>query len=189
MKTRRELLRFLGGSSAISLVGCWQGPSASSEPAVISAQATQQSTCIVKPEQTEGPYFTDERLNRADIRSDPSSGSVKPGIPLQLAFQVSQIRDRLCSPLENAIVDVWHCDAEGLYSDVEDPRFNTIGQKFLRGYQVTDRNGMAQFTTIYPGWYRGRAVHIHFKVRTQGRSQPGYEFTSQLYFGRCSVTG
>jgi protocatechuate 3,4-dioxygenase beta subunit len=180
--TRRELLGFLGGTAAVSLVGCLRGQSASSEPTNSSTLIATNPTCIVRPEQTEGPYFIDERLNRSDIRSDPSDGSVKAGIPLQLTFQVSQVSNRACIPLPNAIVDIWHCDAEGIYSDVRDRRFNTIGKKFLRGYQVTDANGIAQFVTIYPGWYPGRAVHIHFKIRTNSASQPGYEFTSQLYF-------
>jgi protocatechuate 3,4-dioxygenase beta subunit len=80
------------------------------------------------------------------------------------------------------MVDIWHCDALGVYSDVEDPSFNTKGQKFLRGYQVTDENGIVAFTTIYPGWYQGRTVHIHFKVRSGAGSGQHYEFTSQLFF-------
>jgi protocatechuate 3,4-dioxygenase beta subunit len=70
----------------------------------------------------------------------------------------------------------------GIYSDVTDPRFSTVGQKFLRGYQVTDPAGKAVFRTIYPGWYAGRTVHMHFKVRTPAKSPRAAEFTSQLYF-------
>lgn len=81
-----------------------------------------------------------------------------------------------------ALVDVWHCDALGVYSDVQDPGGSTVGQKFLRGYQVTDASGRAAFTTIYPGWYSGRAVHIHFKTRTDGGASSVLEFTSQLFF-------
>ena len=65
--------------------------------------------------------------------------------------------------------------------DVRDPAFDTTGQKFLRGYQVTDSNGSVEFTTIYPGWYPGRAVHVHFKVRTAEAARSA-EFISQLYF-------
>jgi protocatechuate 3,4-dioxygenase beta subunit len=79
-----------------------------------------------------------------------------------------------CVALDGAMVDVWHCDALGAYSDVENAR----GQKFLRGFQKTDASGSAKFTTIYPGWYQGRAVHIHFKIRPTSAS----EFTSQLFF-------
>jgi protocatechuate 3,4-dioxygenase beta subunit len=84
-------------------------------------------------------------------------------------------------PLEAASVDVWHCDALGV-SDAQDPGFSTKGQKFLRGYQVTDASGKAQFTTIYPGWYQGRAVHIHFKIRNAAPAGKAFEFTSQLFF-------
>lgn len=138
--------------------------------------------CIVTPEQTEGPYFVDERLNRSDIRIDPADGAVKAGMPLILRLRVSSVNNAGCTPLGGAIVDIWHCDAAGVYSDVTDPSFNTVGKMFLRGYQVTDVNGGVRFTTIYPGWYPGRTVHIHFKVRLRVDSGQTYEFTSQLYF-------
>ncbi len=148
--------------------------------AVTEAAATMPS-CVVSPELTEGPYFVDEMLNRSDIRSDPSDGSVKEGMPLEITMLVSQVGSG-CTPLAGAQVDIWHCDALGDYSDTQDPNWNTVGQKFLRGYQVTDSSGMVKFTTIYPGWYRGRAVHIHFKIRTNPGSNQGYEFTSQFFF-------
>jgi protocatechuate 3,4-dioxygenase beta subunit len=146
--------------------------------------ATAMPSCVVRPPQTEGPYFVDEKLNRSDIRSDPSDGSVKQGVPLRLVFRVSRIADSSCTPISGAVVDVWQCDALGVYSDVQDINglFDTRGKKFLRGYQVTDASGTAQFMTIYPGWYPGRTVHIHFKIRTDSASRRGYEFTSQLYF-------
>jgi protocatechuate 3,4-dioxygenase beta subunit len=133
--------------------------------------------CVVKPELTEGPYFVDEKLNRSDIRSDPTTNAVREGIPLSLAFAVSQVGSGSCTPLKDAQVDVWHCDALGVYSDV-----TGNSEKFLRGYQLTDANGSAKFTTIYPGWYQGRTVHIHFKIRTKDASGQSYEFTSQLFF-------
>jgi protocatechuate 3,4-dioxygenase beta subunit len=125
----------------------------------------------------------DEELNRSDIRSDPSDGTVKAGALLTLTFNVSRASSSACEPLAGAIVDVWHCDALGVYSDVSDPTFgNTLGKRFLRGYQVTDASGVAQFTTIYPGWYQGRTVHLHFKVRSAASATSAYEFTSQLFF-------
>jgi protocatechuate 3,4-dioxygenase beta subunit len=136
----------------------------------------------VRPAQTEGPFFVDNRLDRSDIRSDTASGVVKAGVPLQLAFHVSQLTGSTCAPLAGAQVDVWHCDALGAYSDTRDGRGNTEGQTFLRGYQVTDDAGLARFTTIYPGWYQGRAVHVHFKVRTNPSGSGGLQFTSQLFF-------
>ncbi len=139
--------------------------------------------CVVRPEQTEGPYFVDERLNRSDIRSDPADGQVKPGTPLALTLKVWRLSAGDCRPLVGAQVDLWHCDALGVYSDVRDPGFSTIGQKFLRGYQLTDAQGEARFVTVYPGWYPGRTVHIHFKIRTGLVAQRNFEFTSQLYFG------
>jgi protocatechuate 3,4-dioxygenase beta subunit len=137
---------------------------------------------VVRPEQTEGPYFVDERLNRSDIRSDPSDGRVRPGTPLALTLAISRLSAGDCQPLPGAQVDIWHCDALGVYSDVKDPAFNTIGQKFLRGYQITDARGEVKFLTIYPGWYEGRTVHIHVKVRTAAQAGRSFEFTSQMYF-------
>lgn len=184
---RREVLGFIGGTVAVSLVGCFRGQSASVEPTGTSIQTPTETTtttpsCMVKPQQTEGPYFVDEKLNRSDIRSDPTDGSVKQGVPLRLVFHVSGVDGRSCKPLRGATVDVWHCDALGVYSDVTDRSFSTVGQKFLRGYQVTDTNGTVEFVTIYPGWYQGRTVHIHFKIRTDSASGRDYDFTSQLYF-------
>src|ERR687885_2426295 len=188
MLNRREVLGFLGGTAAVSIVGCLRGQSASVEPMGTLTQAPAQTalaatpSCVVRPQQTEGPYFVDEKLNRSDIRSDPSDGSVKQGVPLRLVFHVSRIDGSSCTSLTGATVDIWHCDALGVYSDVADPSFSTVGKKFLRGNQVTDANGTVNFVTIYPGWYPGRTVHIHFKIRTDSASQQGYEFTSQLYF-------
>jgi protocatechuate 3,4-dioxygenase beta subunit len=146
------------------------------------AHATPHSLCIVRPEQTEGPYFVDERLHRMDIRSEPTGGKLAVGTPLTLMFQVSRVHAGACQPLPDAQVDIWHCDARGIYSDVQDPGFDTTGQKFLRGYQLTDAQGAARFHTIYPGWYPIRTVHIHFKIRTAPVARRSYEFTSQVYF-------
>lgn len=178
MLTRREVLVALGATGALALLRCssprFSGADDSDDPA--------PAGCVVRPQQTEGPYFVDELLNRSDIRSDPSDGSVRPGIPLHLTFNVSRVTEGACVPLTGALVDVWHCDHQGVYSDVDDPGFNTVGRMFLRGYQIADDDGVVQFTTIYPGWYSGRTVHIHFKIRSEPDADPGFEFTSQLYF-------
>jgi len=79
-------------------------------------------------------------------------------------------------------MSLWHCDAQGVYSGVSDQGFDTSGQKFLRGYQLTDGTGKVQFLSIYPGWYSGRAVHIHFMIRTTGADAQSYEFVSQFFF-------
>lgn len=187
--SRRDVLKILGlGSAATLLASCApeviQTLSPTSAPASTPASLTSPTAaatsasiplpaCVVRPEMTEGPYFVDEMLNRSDIRSDPSDGAVSIGAPLELTFNVSQVSANGCVALPNAQVDIWHCDAFGVYSDVE----NAQGKKFLRGYQITDANGQAKFVSIYPGWYPGRTVHIHFKIRING-----YDFTSQLFF-------
>ena len=183
--SRREMLALLGGTgAAILLAGCAPGSASTAQPTAASTQTavTNVPGCVVRPALTEGPYFVDEKLNRSDIRSDPSDGSVKSGTPLRLTFRVSSVGNNSCAALQGAMVDVWHCDALGVYSDVSDPRFSTVGKKFLRGYQVTDATGTASFTTIYPGWYQGRTVHIHFKIRTTAGAGVSHEFTSQLFF-------
>lgn len=174
--TRREVVGLLGASTAALATGATLVPNRRMP------LPPSLPSCVARPEQTEGPYFVDERLNRSDIRSDPSSGVVSPGVPLALSFVVSQITQAGCEPLPEAQVDVWQCDASGVYSDVSDPGFDTVGEKFLRGYQLTDQAGRAAFLTIYPGWYRGRTVHVHFKVRTPAASTRAAEFTSQIYF-------
>jgi protocatechuate 3,4-dioxygenase beta subunit len=165
----------LGLLGATALAAC--------APAVPIAAGTAVAlpSCVVRPALTEGPYFVDEKLNRADIRSDPATGTVRPGLPLALTFLVSRVSGGACTALPNATVDVWHCDALGVYSDASDPSFNTKGQKFLRGFQATDAGGKAAFTTIYPGWYQGRAVHIHFKIRTTAANGQVSDFTSQVF--------
>jgi len=185
---RRDFIILMSSAAVGGLFGCDSGTAAPTATATPSASATPSSggspgaaSCVVRPSLTEGPYFVDERLNRSDIRSDPSDGSLKLGVPLRLTFRVSRFSGGSCAVLPGAFVDVWHCDALGLYSDVADMGFNTRGSKFLRGYQATGPGGIAQFTTIYPGWYSGRAVHLHFKIRTSFTGA-GYEFTSQVFF-------
>jgi protocatechuate 3,4-dioxygenase beta subunit len=102
---------------------------------------------------------------------------VRPGAILNLSFLVSRVSGNACTALSGAMVDVWHCDALGVYSGVTGNAGN-----FLRGFQRTAADGRASFTTVYPGWYQGRAVHIHFKIRTDPEASAGFEFTSQLFF-------
>jgi protocatechuate 3,4-dioxygenase beta subunit len=187
---RRRMLGLIGATAAAAVVGCDRGQTDSKQATGALAKAPTGSgamrapPCVVRPQQTEGPYFVDEKLKRSDIRAEPADGSVKEGLLLRLNFNVSRIHKRACTPLIGAVVDIWQCDAFGVYSDVRDidGLFDTRGKQFLRGYQVTDASGMARFITIYPGWYPGRTVHIHFKVRTEPEAALGYEFTSQLYF-------
>jgi protocatechuate 3,4-dioxygenase beta subunit len=196
--SRREVLALFGAAGAAMLAACMPGqtnatraPGAAATTLATTAAGTAASTtgslaaapaCVVRPALTEGPYFVDEKLNRADIRSDPGTGALKEGLPLLLTVRVSEVAASGCAALAGAQVDLWHCDAQGVYSDVGDASFSTVGQKFLRGYQLTGANGAAQFTTIYPGWYPGRTVHIHFKIRGQTAAGRRYEFTSQWFF-------
>jgi protocatechuate 3,4-dioxygenase beta subunit len=171
--SRREALTLLGASGAV-LLGIRAGSAA--------GRPRGRRVCVARPQQTEGPYFVDEKLLRSDIRSDPTDASVRPGSPLDLTFHVSRLEAGACTPLAGVVVDLWQCDHLGVYSDVRDRSFDTTGKKFLRGYQVTDQAGAARFTTVYPGWYQGRTVHLHFKLRSAPAASPGFEFTSQLYF-------
>ena len=139
--------------------------------------------CVLDPTTTKGPFWVDERLNRSDVRSDTNgkaSPNPRPGLPLMLQFAVQGWSAGACAPLQGAQVDIWHCDASGLYSDV---RGGTAGQNFMRGYQLTDAAGIARFTTVYPGWYPGRTVHVHLKVRLFDASRNATtEATTQVFF-------
>lgn len=171
VSSRRRALALIGASGAALLTGARAACAAVGPP-----------SCVVRPQQTEGPFFVEEGLNRSDIRADPRTGAIKPGVPLQLIFRVSRVAGTTCAPLSNAQVDVWHCDAAGRYSDTAGRGSSADAEKFLRGYQRTDAAGTARFLTIYPGWYGGRTVHVHFKVRASGETGSTQEFTSQLYF-------
>jgi len=171
---RRELLALAALSGAGLLLHTTAGRGEAAGSAL---------SCVARPRQTEGPFFVDEPLNRSDIRSDPRSGATKAGVPLRLVFRVSRLAGTGCAPLAAARIDVWHSDAEGRYSDVRGfGGASTTGEQWLRGYQLTDAQGAAQFLTVYPGWYGGRAVHVHFKIRAADASRGTEDFTSQLYF-------
>ena len=135
--------------------------------------------CVLTPSTDEGPYFVDARLLRSDIRGDAPGGPPEKGAPLTLALRAVDAHGD-CSPVEGVHVDIWHCNAYGLYSD--EPAEQTIGRTFLRGCQLSDAEGSVRFTTIFPGWYAGRAVHIHLKVRFVHDERLTYDFTTQLFF-------
>ncbi|MDX8151618.1 hypothetical protein SK069_08450 [Patulibacter brassicae] len=145
----------------------------------VEAQAATAACTLTAPAKTVGPYFVEEGLNRSDIRSDPSTGVVQAGVPVTLSLVVvDSTKD--CAPIAGATVDVWHANAKGTYSDVS--QNSSVGQKYLRGSQVTDADGKVTFVTVFPGWYSGRAIHVHFKVRTFDGTRTTYDFTSQLFF-------
>jgi len=105
--------------------------------------------------------------NPAFFRRDITEG--KPGLPLALAITVVNVRSS-CAPLVDAVVEIWQCDAAGNYSEYSQPGFNGTGQTFLRGLQTADASGTVAFSTVYPGWYMGRATHIHVEIYMSGRS-------------------
>jgi protocatechuate 3,4-dioxygenase beta subunit len=171
--TRRRAFGLAGAAGVTYLFSRIGGPLPEAE-----AYAAAPS-CILTPAKTEGPYFVDERLKRSDIRVDPADGTVQPGVKLTLKFVVVSA-DGDCAPVSGAQVDVWHANASGLYSD--EAQNGISGHKYLRGYQVTGADGTATFVTVFPGWYSGRAIHIHFKIR-----KGDYEFTSQLFFDESTI--
>jgi len=162
--SRRRTLAMLGGAGMLAASG-----------------KLDAASCVnLAGAQTEGPYWVEENLNRSDIRTDPSDGSLRPGVLLNLKVNVVNESGSTCVPLAGAKVDIWHCDAGGIYSD--EAANNSRGKKFLRGYQVTDDNGAVNFVTVYPGWYSGRTVHIHFRIRTYSGSTQLGEFVAQIFF-------
>jgi protocatechuate 3,4-dioxygenase beta subunit len=123
--------------------------------------------CVLTPELTEGPYYIAGEKLRRDIREG------HPGTLLTLHLTV--LNASTCKPIKGAVVDIWHADAAGNYSGFGS---DTSSRTFLRGIQKTDKNGLAVFTTVYPGWYQGRAVHIHVKVHVGG----SVVHTGQFFF-------
>ena len=131
---------------------------------------TGADVCVITPETAEGPYYFDPILERRDITEG------RPGLATQLQLQVV---DELCDPLPGARVDIWHCDASGLYSGyANQPAGEATGETFMRGTQFADAAGVVTFDTVYPGWYRGRTPHIHFKVFLDETTL----LTGQLFF-------
>src|SRR5215213_3618976 len=134
------------------------------------------TNCTLTPSTDEGPYWVDERLERADVTEG------QRGTPISLEIRVFQFAPSR-GVYEGAAVDIWHANALGLYSDERDqPREDTSGETFLRGYQVSDTDGEVRFRTIYPGWYEGRTPHIHVRVRTFADDEVTYSFTTQIFF-------
>ena len=230
--TRRKVV--VAGSAAVAAVGVAGGlamTASADESTEAAASSTASSTssaaetCYkLTSETTEGPYYIDADKLRQDITED------REGIPLTLTLKV--IDSETCKPVRNAAVDIWHCDALGIYSGYESlstgggsaptdapsgtptgtptgeppsggPSGGTGGgggheeptddERYLRGTWKTDKQGQVTFKTIFPGWYRGRTVHIHTKVHVDGTwTDAGYEgghacHTGQFFFDEESV--
>jgi protocatechuate 3,4-dioxygenase beta subunit len=166
--TRRESLIRLGGLLAAGLgVGSWraaESEGAGTGPAGVASGAV---TCVLTPEQTDGPYY----IAGEKLRRNITDGH--PGTPLWLRTTV--VDASTCKPIKSAVVDVWHADASGAYSGFGS---GAGSRTFMRGLQRTNAKGLALFRTVYPGWYAGRTVHVHVKVHLGGN----VVHTGQLYF-------
>ena len=239
--SRRDAIK-LGGAALLALTGCGSTtPESATKTRNRSAGTPTGGSCQKATNVTRGPYFVDEKADpnisgdvvdaaipmRSDIRPNSSGDSeggteTQAGLPLSLKLMIGSLSiNGTCAPLSNAQVDIWHCNAQGVYSDI-DPNTvqvpapspepapslsplpaaspssapsagpgtgpvnggeSTVGQDFLRGYQITDASGAVTFQTVYPGWYSGRAVHIHIKVRVFDASgNVTTEATTQLFF-------
>jgi protocatechuate 3,4-dioxygenase beta subunit len=156
--TRRESLIRLGGF-AVTALGIAGLETRAADAASVS--------CVLTPEQTEGPYYiAGEKLRRNITDGHPGAA---------LLLRTFVVDASSCRPIRNAAVDIWHADAAGVYSGFGD---GTSSRTFMRGVQRTNAKGLAQFRTVYPGWYQGRTVHIHVKVHVSGN----VVHTGQLYF-------
>ncbi|HTN78778.1 MAG TPA: hypothetical protein VMK16_03810 [Acidimicrobiales bacterium] len=193
--TRRGALMAVGGAGLVVLLAAC-GRNGSSSASATTGQASPASASstaagatgagvVLAPEMTEGPYYLDLDLVRSDIREDRDGAA--------LALTLSVIDVSTGSPVSGAAVDIWHCDANGLYSGFVSQSAGSNGGAsdltddgtFLRGTQISDSSGNVIFTTIYPGWYQGRTVHIHVKAHVKGREI----HTGQLFFDDSFTDG
>ena len=167
--SRREAILAIGGAGAALGFGCGGSSPTSPEAATTTTTppATGSAACAVTPSETAGPFPSLTDLIRSDIREG------KAGATLTLTITVVNTSNN-CAPVANASVEIWQCDAAGNYS-----QYGTqTTQTYLRGIQTTNSGGQVTFTTIYPGWYQGRATHIHLEVKTSGASRK----TTQIAF-------
>lgn len=159
---RREMVTLSAGTLAsVVLYACGVAKDEAARPPAKGVRT--RPDCVLTPEQEEGPFYIDLAQVRRNIVEN------RPGVPLALALTV--VDSNTCEPIRDAAVDIWHCDALGVYSG--EPSEGSEGETYLRGIQLTDGNGLAEFATIYPGQYPGRTTHIHVKVHVGGRQSGG----------------
>ena len=178
-RARRRMLATLGALGV--------APFALRDPLVANAAAATlpAASCVLSPAMTDGPFFVDAQLHRSDLTTGATRVGVVKGSPLVLHVDLASMQTAGCLPVAGAQVDVWHADASGDYSNAAagPGQPDTPGQMFLRGYQLSDPNGRVTFRTIYPGWYPGRTIHVHVKVRQfNAAGNATSEFSTQLYF-------
>jgi len=162
---RKQFLKRLGFGLVLPLMSACSSdndPDASHNGVTTSDDDDSSGTCVTTPSETEGPFPTrsPSTLEMVDIRSD------RTGVPLSIRITI-QNKNRNCAALVGAMVDIWHCDKDGNYSEYGGTSMqssNYTSVHFLRGRQDTDGNGLAGFTSIFPGWYSSRAPHIHVHI-------------------------
>jgi len=157
---RREALGVMGAAGAAFAFGCGGSPTGPDTSSSTTTTGSTNAACAVTPTETAGPYPSLTDLFRSDIRGG------KTGTLLTLTVKVVNVNAG-CAAVANANVEVWHCDSAGNYSEYG----TQVAQTYLRGIQITNSNGEVMFTTIYPGWYQGRAPHIHLEVTINGVSR------------------
>jgi protocatechuate 3,4-dioxygenase beta subunit len=168
--TRRRALGLAAGTGAGVVLA--NGP-LRLVPGTEEEEALAAGACIMTPSKEEGPYFVEEKLNRSSIAEGQS------GTPLTITMYVFDYANG-CAPVTGAQVDVWHANALGKYSD--EAAEGTTGQTWCRGYQTTDSAGKVSFTSIFPGFYSGRTVHFHVRVRVGS-----LDFVTQLFFDEAQT--
>jgi protocatechuate 3,4-dioxygenase beta subunit len=171
---RKSFLRtFAVAAAAGPLVfeACKKDSTSTKTDTSTSTKSTNGASCTVSPTETEGPFpYASGEINNPLNRSDITGGQT--GLPLTVNFLAVNVNDN-CNVVTGARVDIWHCNKDGYYSGYgNQPGIlgtkSYIGETWLRGYQLTDSTGVAKFGTIYPGWYSGRATHIHMEVFVSG---------------------
>ncbi len=204
---RRTALRLIGGALGTAFIaGCGGGGSTTGSltstgattgttttgtttttTGTTSTGTTTGATASVTPEGEIGPYFADDSaagFGRSNILSNLDGTNTQAGIPLTLKIHVYDSEAGFAA-VAGAQVDIWHCNAQGVYSD--EASEGTSSQNWLRGYQITDSTGLVTFTTIMPGWYQGRATHIHLRVRSkysEASSTSDGSNTTQIFFSQ-----
>jgi protocatechuate 3,4-dioxygenase beta subunit len=204
--SRRGLLAVLAGSGAALALGCGSSAangtggtggggaagtgSAGGGTTTSTSTGTGTASCEVTPEGEIGPYFADDSaagFNRSDILSNLDGTSTQTGVLLTLLVTVVDT-EKGCAPVEGAQIDIWHCNASGVYSDISSE--STSSDQWLRGYQLTDADGHVTFKTIIPGWYSGRTTHIHLRVRSSysdASSTSDGTNTTQCFFDQTFI--
>ena len=168
---RAAMMRLAGAASAAAAAWACGGGDTPTSPSATTTTTTgttdaagtgtvsTNGQCATTPSETAGPFPSTVSIIRSDIREN------RQGVPLSLAIKVVNVNSG-CAPVTGANVEIWHCDVAGNYSEYG----SQTTQTYLRGIQTTDASGEVTFTTIYPGWYQGRATHIHIEVKINSRS-------------------